>query len=329
MPIGQLGWHTPILLTLTPPVMVATAAMRAPSLIVAIAMQPPAMHATALILTPSISMSTLVQVPLMQAAAAMLAPSIGVTIVTTIAPPVMPATAALLTPTIGKGVGLTAPLLTAAAAMPTPTVTVLNPVTFDAAGSGASTTSATSLSWTQIAVAGATALVDIFVVGGTAPTAVTYGGTAMTFITSIGLNNTTSSPSGALRRYRLTNVAGGAQTVTATWPGGVVAIGNSVSYKNVVTIGSTTSAFGSGSSVSQAATATPGQMLVQSFAAGSNSATAWSAISGGTNRYNTIAGSITKYGLLISDAAANATFTANNGASADNWAGLNTVLSPT
>jgi hypothetical protein len=320
-PIGQLGWRAPLVFILESPIMVAHASMPSPGLIIAIAMQPPAMTATAILKVPGVSSSDVVAVPISLATAAMLAPSVDVFSVITAAPPAMAAGAAMLAPTLSVGRAVAAPVLAAVAAMRIPTVTVVNLPIFDAVGAGSNAAGVGSIGWLHTATAGGCAIAAVATSGtsGVTISGITYGGAAMAPLASIGYNNGTL---GRLVLYGLNGVPGGPQTVTATSSAGTNLVGNSLSYRNVSSIGAAATVFGSGTALSQAAACAAGQIIVQAFGT-SSLATAFSGLSGGTNRYNNHPAA---YGLLLNDATANATFAAAQGA-AGNWSGAAVVLS--
>jgi hypothetical protein len=121
-PTGQLGWYAPIYVPLTSPLMVATASMPAPLLMVAIILQPPSMRATAVMLPPSLSVSDVVLAPLSQAVAAMLTPT--VTIDTPVAAARMSAVASMLAPALSSSVGIAPPPMSAVAQFVPPVIGV-------------------------------------------------------------------------------------------------------------------------------------------------------------------------------------------------------------
>jgi hypothetical protein len=124
--------------------------------------------------------------------------------------------------------------------------------------------------------------------------------------------------------YGLSNVAGGAKTITATQAanGGAAGSGNSVSYINAHVVATPSTTFGTGASLSQSLTCSAGQLIVQAFSGGSTAI--FSSISGGTARYNSGAATYSTP-LLIEDSTASTTFAATNASSA--WAGIGGVLS--
>lgn len=134
---------------------------------------------------------------------------------------------------------------------------------FDAiAGTGNSTSGPAS--WSHTGVAGATVLVGLAMRDGPASGAVTYGGSAMTLLTTI--SQTTTSGTAYTHWWYLQNIPGGAQTVSiatfsSTWWTGI-----SATYTNVTSVGTASTAFvnaTSGSVVS--GTVAANQVVVQGF----------------------------------------------------------------
>lgn len=194
---------------------------------------------------------------------------------------------------------------------------VYPPPTFDAVSAGAGQTSGSTITWTHTAAAGAYVFVFLDV---TQNTSVTYGGTTMTSLGFIGENN--SGANNLLYMFGLANAGTGASKTVLVNEGSTASgYGTSVSYTNVRRVAAASSAFGSGTSLSQSLICSSAQMIVQAFAFSSSTVTS---ISGGTVRFN---GGYTTYfsNLLIQDASASATFAATI-ASAP-WAGMGVVLS--
>lgn len=191
-------------------------------------------------------------------------------------------------------------------------------IAFDAVAAGNHGATAT-LTWSHTAVAGAYVVVPVIWLSNPTISSITYAGTAMTLLGSQFTNN--SSANGCLALYGLAGVAGGAQTVTVTLSSAVNASADSVSYTGVSSAGSPTYNFGSGSPLSQSATCTPGQMIVQAF--GQNGTTAFSSPTGGTNRVLIQQASAR---LSISDSTSSTTFGVTGGGTA-NGAGVAIILS--
>jgi hypothetical protein len=203
---------------------------------------------------------------------------------------------------------------------------------YDATGPGyVSTTNAPTInaSTTHTATAGATVFVGVYTqlaAGNGNPTSwtrtVTYGGTAMTSLGVIDLNN---SHVGWIELFKLANVPGGAQTIAVTVTGGtgtfnITSIG-SVSYLNVGSIGTPITNLGAGTALSSGAvSSSPGQMVAQIFGASYNGGTATSSIAAynQTSRYaQNITAAACWGGILMGDVsgALSGSFTATCAAS--------------
>jgi hypothetical protein len=157
--------------------------------------------------------------------------------------------------------------------------------------------------------------------------AATYGGTAMTLLSSVKLGNTNY---GTLALFRLANVAGGAQTVsaTATAPSGGISnlIGNSESILNVGTVGTITTNFGLAASVSVAATGVAQGVVINAFVAASTTGTVTLSSYNGTQRYMTAA---TDSPLVMGDTSTIGSFSFTASISGSfNWCGIAAVLTP-
>lgn len=202
----------------------------------------------------------------------------------------------------------------------------VTPVAFGALAAGTDFAFGTG-SWTHTAAAGSYVIVDVTMGGNSAVTSVSYGGVAMTLLGERAYNNTASQ--GWLRRYGLAGVAGGAQTIEIVKGGFNWSVAASISVVNVGSVGATTAAHGNGASLSQGPVTNPsGGMVVQSFSKnGAPGNTAFTTVSGGTNRVNRSGGGANSMALAISTADATATF----GATVPdpvNWSGLATVFNP-
>jgi hypothetical protein len=194
------------------------------------------------------------------------------------------------------------------------TVTRALAPTFDAVGPGATQANGTSVSWSHTATAGADVFVSVRVANQTLIPSVTYGGTAMTSLGSIGLANNVFV--GYIQMFRLASAPGGAQTVNVTFDAFTAGAGNSISYTFVTSVGTAATVFGTGTALSQSVTLSAGQAAIQAFAVRN---TTMGSLSGGTNRYNANA-------LAINTASATATFAATAAVSAE-WAGIAVILS--
>ena len=207
---------------------------------------------------------------------------------------------------------------------------------FDAAGTGAVVVSATTMSWTHTATAGAYVLVFVNTTAFTYH--VTYGGTTMTPL-AVVLNGG-SGANGAQAVYGLANVSGGTSTITVTnlySDASTISanmVGNSVSYTGVSNVASANTALASGTALSQGPlTYAAHQIVVQSFAV--STPVSMTALSGGTNRvlyYATMtSGKTTVSGdvLCISDSSTSpSTFAATAGTTVP-WSSVAVVLNPT
>ena len=316
--VGQLGWRAPINVQLSPPIMIAHAAIPAPALITAITLQlSTPMRATATVLAPTIGLTFTVPVPTMIATAAMRTPTVSIGKQVTAA--LMGAVASMLTPTISAAVNVTSIPMAAAAAMLAPTVSITVPgPAFDAVGAGTYSVAITaSLSWSATATAGSTIIVPaVLTTSGGAVTALTYGGVAMSLVGSVPLNNVATN--GLLYLFKLAGAPGGAQTVTASLNPSSKGAGNSISYTNVTTVGTASTVFGTGAALSQALTCSTNQLIAQAFA---SITTINAGAAGGTQRYR---GPVA--GINIQDSASSTTFTAAT-SSSQPWGGIGVVLS--
>jgi hypothetical protein len=203
-------------------------------------------------------------------------------------------------------------------------------VLYDAIGPG-SYGNATSFSFTHTATTGAYVALDIATDrGGGLTTVPTYAGTNMVLLASVSLGVINSGLGAAFyQRYGLANVPGGAQTVAAaTLPGGPWYVANTISYKNVVAVGtSITTAFATGTAMSQGPiTCSPPQWILQGFGSSSPLSESYGSLSGGTSRYT----NATEYvGMSFRDALATTTFAGTiTSTNPTNWAAIATPLIP-
>jgi hypothetical protein len=196
---------------------------------------------------------------------------------------------------------------------------------FDATGGGAAV-DASSASWSHTAAAGA----DVFVFAATegstyGVSTVKYNGTSMTDLGSAALDGSTY---GALSLWHLAGAGtGSSETVDVTLSGSTYLTANSVSYTNVSSVGSLTTADGYGTSLSQTGpTLTGGQLALHAFAAYGTPASM--SYSGGTERWYS-AGYSSDLSMVISDSSVSATsFTATEtGGVSLAWAGIAVPLS--
>jgi hypothetical protein len=172
--------------------------------------------------------------------------------------------------------------------------------TFDSAGTGGTTRPGTSsvASGTHTATAGATVLVYVNIVTPNANQSgvtVTYGGTTMTQIDTANYLGqwAVSGATGYswISAFKLSNAPAGAQTVTVTGssPQGIAF--ESVSYRNITTVGSLQKVvIPTGGALSQTVTSATGHIVSQSFSRGTSPYGGASAYSG-TVRVNKTSGS--------------------------------------
>lgn len=191
------------------------------------------------------------------------------------------------------------------------------------------------------ATAGAYVIVDVGFSNAGIPTdvltpSVTYNGVTMTQLALI------HAPSGlgGLARFGLAGAPSGTKTVAVTLSGGTGfgsdTAGICISYKNVVSVATTTTATdfaGTNKTYSDAITCTTGQMIANvicSWPSG-GSGVGHLTQSGGTNRYNSVSASSNVAGV-VNTATANTTFGADNTPfynAPAYWASISTVLKPT
>ncbi|QDM57404.1 hypothetical protein SEA_MAHAVRAT_20 [Mycobacterium phage Mahavrat] len=194
----------------------------------------------------------------------------------------------------------------------------VDPVAFDAASAVSASTA--DFTFAHTAAAGAAVIVPVLITGsGGSMVGVTYGGSAMTLVGSVDLNNTAAQ--GTLFLYYINGVTGGSQTVSVDKNGFTWVRAAAVSYLNVGSYSGFNSTYGSGTAVSHPATPSPGGMVVEALGVRSNIAIT---PSGGTNRANA---NNTGGSMAISDSASAVTFAATLGAS-DTWASAYVVLNP-
>lgn len=124
--------------------------------------------------------------------------------------------------------------------------------------------------FTHVAAAGTYALVCVWYRKntGTSLGGVSFGGTAMTQLASVYMNNDTTGANGQLFIYGLANVSGGSKTVTLTYTGGTPSfvLANSATYYQVSNVGTAATVFGNGTALSQGPiSASPSQVIFQCF----------------------------------------------------------------
>lgn len=160
-----------------------------------------------------------------------------------------------------------------------------------------------------------------FPLGARTISSVTCGGTAMTSLGAVDHNNT--STVGRTYLYGLSGVSTGSKSLVATFSGSVYGVLQSVAFTGATSAGTAQTGFGSGTSLSQSATCTSGQALVQAFG---NRYGGFTSPSGGTNRFNGV--SAQAYGSMsLSTATASVGFTAT-ASSNEPWAAIAVPLNP-
>lgn len=148
-------------------------------------------------------------------------------------------------------------------------------VAYDATGAGGSSTSS-PITWSHTCTGSNGAVVVVASVKSSAGTAsfgaVTYGGTTMTQLATIGMNNAPGT--GLVGVYGLLTPATGAQTVSVAASASIInsILGNSMSFTGVGSFGTAVTAFNSTANPSMSATAASTDMIAQVFGAGSNTA---------------------------------------------------------
>lgn len=187
----------------------------------------------------------------------------------------------------------------------------------------------TANSFTHLSRAGTYALVAVWYRPntGTSLGGVSFGGTAMTQLASVYLNNDATGAHGQLFIYGLANVSGGPQTVALTYTGGLPTwvVANSATYYQVSNVGAAATTYGTGTALSQGPiAATPGQIIFQCFASYDNVALAETGSE--TNLYEAAIASYQGSVSINQFPSATHTFAATS-AGANPWAGAAVVLS--
>jgi len=191
--------------------------------------------------------------------------------------------------------------------------------------------SATSPSYSFTAASGA----DVFVAVSTATSiaqnisSMTYGGTAMTAISTFSHNNT--STAGRTSLYRLAaSGSGSAKTVSWTWGTPVRYTVSIFSYTGVSTAGTATTTAGSSSSPSIGPiSCNSGDLILAVIGTGSGAtASDMTATSGGTNRSLTNGGTSSYTALAVSDSTTSGTAFGTTQSASIGWSAAATVLTP-
>lgn len=187
-------------------------------------------------------------------------------------------------------------------------------------GAGASTLmDVTSFSWSHNAPAGADVFVFTACSSTEKPSAVTYGGAAMTALGSCVIN------AGAVSLWHLADVAGGSQSVVATIPetASTYITGNSIALLNVGSVGVAATANAANTLAFQSISCNARQVILQGFGFAGVPEFPY----GGVIACDGSADSSTKAGLLVNWALTPTDF-GTLGATANDWTGIGVVLSP-
>jgi hypothetical protein len=197
-------------------------------------------------------------------------------------------------------------------------------VFFQAAGAGNSAVNVSggtqNITWTHTA----TGPVLAYVNAGTHTSlsiTVSYGGVSMPQLGTSVVYINSGGTIYTLAVFGLLTPASGSQTVSATATGATNAriIGDSVSYSNVSRFGTVVTTSGSGTSLTQSVSSTPGQMVSQAFGAG-NTTTTLSAYNQ-TSRFSGNQGGLVPLQIGDAPGAASTSFSATLSTSAA-WAGI-------
>lgn len=204
----------------------------------------------------------------------------------------------------------------------------VNRPTFDAAATQKSN-SATSLTWTHTATAGATVLVALTRGFAGTGASVTYDGNAMSLVGSAVQNNSPGD-SGTTYLFAASSVAGGAKTVVASWSGSATAAACSVSYTGVAGLGQVTTGYGSSATPTLAVATTniDGRILVCAESIRGGGSDTITGTSGGTQR--ALAQPTSKYyDTVVQDGVGSSVnFGVTPSATPARWAGVAVELMP-
>lgn len=205
----------------------------------------------------------------------------------------------------------------------------INRPVFDAAATQVSN-SATSLTWTHTATAGATVLVALTRGPAGSGGSATYDGNAMSYVGSIAANNTPGSYA-TTYLFAASNVAGGAKTVVASWTTAATGAACSVSYTGVAGLGQVTVGYGSSATPTQtvAATHNDGRLLVCAQSINGGGSGTITGVSGGTQR--ALAQPANHYyDTVVQDATGNSvSFGVTPSETPSIWGGVSVELLPT
>ncbi|AVO25431.1 hypothetical protein SEA_KYKAR_4 [Mycobacterium phage Kykar] len=180
------------------------------------------------------------------------------------------------------------------------------------------------LSYSFSATAGARVFVAVHLLGNNTVASVTYGGNAMTLVTGAEQTMNNSASNGYLRVYTLASAPGGSQTVEVDRNGANWAASFAISYLNVASVGTVSTAAGTGTSPSHSISAPPANGRVfQAFnwSSGNVSLTP----SGGTGRLNDRG---TAGGMAARDSSAAYSFTGTISSTGSPWASIAVPMTP-
>ncbi|QKO03208.1 hypothetical protein SEA_AWESOMESAUCE_21 [Mycobacterium phage Awesomesauce] len=198
----------------------------------------------------------------------------------------------------------------------------VDPVAFDAATE--SNGSLGDITFSHTAAAGA----DVFVVvnqdrNATGVTGVTCGGVAMTALGSVLHNNAASN--GRLYLFRLAGAGdGSSKSIVVSRAGTAWYQAHAVSLLNVGSVGTLTSVFGTGTSLSQSVTVPAGGLALQVFGTGGAGGATLTVNSGATNR---LSSSTSGNATASSTASTSGTVSATSNNSRP-WSGLALPINP-
>jgi len=197
-------------------------------------------------------------------------------------------------------------------------------VAYDAKGSGSTILSSagTAFTWSHtVNTAGATIYADIVSDRTDTLSPVTCDGTAMTLVGTVTLGGGNSGD-GFISRYKITGASAAAHTISVTTSAAAWMAYGSASFTGVGSEGTVQSVTGTGTSASQSATCSTGQMILQAFVGITGSSLGTLSPTGGTALFQA---SNNYVGLSISDASVSTTFGCSMPA-ATYWGGLANAL---
>jgi len=198
-------------------------------------------------------------------------------------------------------------------------------VAYDAEGSGSTILSSagTAFTWSHtVNTAGATIYADIVSDRSNTLSPVTCDGTAMTLVGTVTLTGGNSGD-GFISRYKITGASAVAHTISVTPSADAWMAYGSTSFTGVGSEGAAQTVTGTGTSASQSATCSTGQMILQAFIGiGSSGSLGKLSSTGGTALFNA---NNSYAGLSIGDASASTAFSCSM-PGATYWGGLANAL---